>query len=253
MSPDVLSERAGRVLVVTLNRPAVRNALTGEMARAIARLMDELDADEDLGAAILTGAGDQFSAGMDLKAFIHGDMPMVDGRGLAGISQRLPGKPIIAAVEGHAVAGGFEVALCCDLIVAGRGAVFGVPEVRRGLIAAGGGLLRLAERVPYNVAAEIALTGDLVSAEQLAAHGAVRLVERGQALSTAREIALRICENAPLAVRATTEILRAVRNWSDEEAWHQQERIAERIVASRDAHEGARAFAEKRAPAWHGQ
>jgi enoyl-CoA hydratase len=199
---------------------------------------------------VLTGAGGTFCAGMDLKAFVAGERPYVAERGFAGIVQGPPRKPIIAAIEGWALAGGFEIALACDLIVAARDARFGIPEVKRGLVAAGGALIRLPRRIPYHVAMELALTGDPIGAERAYELGiASRLTEPGEALATARELAATIAANGPLAIDATKRILVA-----DETAeWERAGAISGPVFASEDAREGARAFAEKRAPVWRGR
>ena len=191
---------------------------------------------------------------MDLKAFVAGESPHVEGRGLAGIAQAPPRKPIIAAIEGFAVAGGLEVALACDLIVAARGAKLGIPEVKRSLVAAGGALLRLPQRMPYHLAMEMALTGDPITAERGAEVGLVnRLAEPGEAVAVARELAAAIAANGPLALDASKRILQAQGDWSEAEAWQRQGEIAGPVFGSDDAREGATAFAEKRAPVWKGR
>jgi len=195
-------------------------------------------------------AGGTFCAGMDLKAFVAGERPFVGDRGFAGIVRRPPRKPLIAAVEGWAVAGGFEIALACDLIVAARDARFGIPEVKRGLVAAGGALIRLPRRIPYHLAVELALTGDPIDAERPHAVGLVaRLAEPGGAVAAATELATTIAANGPLAVAATKRILTA----DEAGAWERQAEITEPVFASEDAREGARAFAEKRPPVWRGR
>jgi enoyl-CoA hydratase len=252
---DVISVRsADGVCVITLSRPEVRNAVNEEMARAIAAALDELDASPGLTAGVITGAGGTFCAGMDLKAFLAGERPSVPGRGFAGLVERPPGKPLIAAVEGYAVAGGFEIVLACDLIVAASDACFGLPEVRRGLVAAGGGLIRLPRHVPYHVAAEWALTGALVPARRGYEVGLVsRLAEPGGALAAAVELGRQIAANGPLAVRATKRVLAESADWPVEEAFTRQRAITEPVRASDDAKEGARAFTEKRPPVWRGR
>jgi len=250
----VLSERRGRVLAITLNRPDARNAVNAALAQGIAATLDELDGDDELQVGVLTGAGNGFCAGMDLKAFVGGESPHVEGRGFAGITQRSSDKPLIAAVEGFAVAGGLEVALSCDLIVAARGAKLGIPEVKRSLVAAGGALLRLPRRIPYHVAMELALTGDPISAERAHELGLVnRLAEPGAAVDTAVELAEAIAANAPLALAATKRIVVESPAWDPNEAWMKQGEIAGPVFVSEDAREGATAFAEKRAPVWKGR
>lgn len=251
MSDEVLVERRGAVLVVTINRPAVRNALNGAVARGIAAAADELDSSDELGAGVLTGAGGVFSAGMDLKAFLRGERPVVAGRGLCGITRTPPAKPLIGAVEGWALAGGFELLLACDLVVAGRSARFGLPEVRRSLVATGGGALLLPRRVPRAFALELVLTGDPVAAERAFAMGLVNdVTEPGEALERAVALAERITANGPLAVAASKRIVRESPEWPLARAWDLQAEIADGVSRSADAVEGAAAFAEKRAPVW---
>ncbi|MEA2294052.1 MAG: enoyl-CoA hydratase [Solirubrobacteraceae bacterium] len=249
----VLTSEDGGVLTITLNRPQARNAVNQAVAEGVAAALDRLDADDDLRIAIVTGAGGTFCAGMDLKAFVTGERPWAGDRGFAGITQRSAAKPLIAAVEGFALAGGFEVALACDLIVAARDARFGIPEVKRGLIAAGGGLIRLPRRIPYHLAMELALTGDPVGAERAAEMGIVnRLTEPGEALAGAQELAATIVRNAPLALAASKTIVQRTGEWSEEEAWHKAGEIGAAVFGSEDAQEGAKAFAEKREPRWQG-
>lgn len=254
MSDEVLVERAGAVQVITINRPQARNALNGAVAAGIRDAADELDADDDLRAGVLTGAGGTFSAGMDLKAFMRGESPTFAGRGLCGITQTPPRKPLVGAAEGWALAGGFELLLACDLVIAGASARFGVPEVKRSLVAGAGGALLLTQRIPRAVALEMLLTGDPIDAERAAAVGLVnRVVPEGHALDTAIELATAIAANGPLALTATKEIASRSADWSAAERWDQAQKIGGPVFASDDAKEGARAFAEKRAPVWKGQ
>ena len=253
-TPAVLTERRDRVLVITLNRPDQRNAVNAAVAHGIADALDELDRDAAFAVGVLAGAGKGFCAGMDLKAFVAGDSPYAADRGFAGITQRAAAKPLIAAIEGFAVAGGLEVALACDLIVAARGARLGIPEVKRSLVAAGGGLLRLPRMLPRNVAMELALTGDPIGAERAHELGLVnRLAEPGEALSVALELASAIAQNGPLALAASKRILNEALDWPDSEFFERQQAITEPVMASEDAREGATAFAEKRPPAWKGR
>jgi enoyl-CoA hydratase len=250
----VLTERRDSVLLITLNRPEARNAINTAMAEGIAVALDQLDADDALKAGVLTGAGRSFCAGMDLRAFVAGERPWVGDRGFGGVVQRASRKPLIAAVEGFAVAGGFEIALACDLLVAARNAKLGVPEVKRSLVAAGGALLRMPQRMPYALAMELALTGDPIEAQRGHELGVVnRLTEPGQAVEVALELAERIAANGPLALAATKEVLQSQRDWSQEEFWERQRTIVEPVFASEDAREGATAFAEKREPVWQGR
>jgi enoyl-CoA hydratase len=254
MTSPVLTEVVDGVLVVTINRPEVRNAIDTAAAEGIAAAMDELDARDDLTAGVLTGAGPSFCTGMDLKAFLAGEKPSVPVRGFAGIVEKPADKPLIAAVEGYAVAGGFEIVLACDLVVASTEATFGLPEVRRGLVAAGGGLMRLAARVPYALAAEWALTGGFVTAERAREAGLVnRVTAPGGALEGALELAAAIAANGPLAVRATKRILVEAPSWPAAEAFDRQREISLPVRESDDAKEGATAFREKRKPIWRGR
>ncbi len=250
----VLIERRGRVLLITINRPEQRNAVNAAVAAGIAGALEELDADSGLSVGVLAGAGKGFCAGMDLKAFVAGERPWVEGRGFAGITQRGADKPLIAAIEGFAVAGGLEVALACDLIVAARGARLGIPEVKRGLVAAGGGLLRLPRSLPRNVAMELALTGDPIEAERAHQLGLVnRLAEPGEALAAALELAETIAANAPLALAASKRIMLESVDWPDSEFFERQQPIRDSAFNSEDAREGATAFAERRDPVWKGR
>ena len=242
------------VAVITINRPQARNAVNGEVARGIAAAIEGFDGRADVRVLVLTGAGGTFSAGMDLKGFLAGDAPMAAGRGFGGIVERPPVKPVIAAVEGYALAGGFELVLACDLVVASEEAKFGLPEVRRGLVAGAGGLLRLPRRVPYHLAMEIALTGDHFSAARLQEAGLVNVVvPAGQALAAARELAGRIAQNAPLALAATKRVIVESADWDSGSAFARQGEIITPVFTSADAMEGAAAFAEKRAPQWRGK
>jgi enoyl-CoA hydratase len=252
--PAVLTERRERVLVITINRPDQRNAVNSAVAVGIAAALDQLDDDGQLSLGVLTGAGKGFSAGMDLKAFVAGDAPYAEDRGFAGITQRASVKPLIAAIEGFAVAGGLEIALSCDLIVASRGARLGIPEVKRSLVASAGGLLRLPRVLPRNVAMELALTGDPIDAERGYELGLVnRLAEPGEALAEALELAGAIAGNGPLALAASKLVLNESVDWPDSEFFERQGAIAGPVMASEDAREGATAFAEKRPPVWRGR
>jgi enoyl-CoA hydratase len=250
----VLTERRDGVLVITLNRPKARNAVNLELAQGVADAVDELDGDDDLRIGVLTGAGGTFCSGMDLKAFAQGSSPFIDGRGFAGIVQAPPKKPLIAAIEGYALAGGLEVALSCDLLVASREAKLGIPEVKRGLVAAAGALIRLPKRIPQHVAMELALTGDFISTERGYELGLInRLTDAGGALDAALELATAISKNGPLAIAASKSIVTAASDWTDAEAWEKQAEFVGTVFTSEDAKEGAVAFAEKREPVWKGR
>jgi enoyl-CoA hydratase len=254
MSEAIRTEVSDGIAVITISRPEARNAVNGEVARGIAAATDEFDANGDVRVMVLTGAGGTFCAGMDLKGFLSGDRPIVSGRGFAGMAERPPAKPVIAAVEGYALAGGFELVLACDLVVASDAAMFGLPEVRRGLVAGAGGLLRLPSRIPYHLAMEIALTGEHVPAARLAELGLVnKLVPAGQALSGAMELATRVALGAPLAVAASKRVIVESADWPTGEAFARQGQIIGPVFVSKDAREGAAAFAEKRPPAWRGE
>jgi len=254
MADAILVTVDGGIAVITINRPEARNAVNGDVARGIARASDELDARSDVRVLILTGAGGSFCAGMDLKGFLAGDVPAVAGRGFGGITERPPAKPVIAAVEGYALAGGFELVLACDLVVASEEAKFGLPEVSRGLVAGAGGLLRLPRRIPYQLAMEIVLTGEHFPAARLHEAGLVnRLVPAGQALAAARELAARVARGAPLALAASKRVIVQSADAGSAEAFARQSEIISPVFSSADAMEGAVAFAEKRAPAWRGE
>jgi enoyl-CoA hydratase len=254
MSGPVRTEIRDGIGIITINRPEVRNAVNGEAARAIAAAVTEFDEANEVRVLVITGAGGTFSAGMDLKAFLAGDAPVAEGRGFAGIVEVPPRKPVIAAVEGYALAGGFEIVLACDLVVASTEARFGLPEVRRGLVAGAGGLIRLPRRVPYHLAMEIALTGEHVPAERLYRAGLItRLTPPGQALSGAIELGRTVSLGAPLALAASKRVIAESAGWTASEAFARQDEIVRPVFTSADAMEGAMAFAEKRAPAWRGE
>lgn len=254
MADSLQTEVRGNVLVMTMNRAEARNAMDLATAQALAAALDELDARDDLRLGILTGAGGTFCSGMDLKGFLRGERPSVEGRGFGGLTERPPRKVLIAAVEGYALAGGFELVLSCDLVVASKAAKFGLPEVKRGLVASAGGLIRLPRRIPFHVAMEFALTGDMLSAEKAQAYGLVnRLAEPGQALEEAFKLADTVAANGPLAVATSKRIVCESADWSREEMFERQRPIAAPVFVSADAREGSAAFAEKRAPNWTGR
>lgn len=255
MSDFVKTEIIDGVMIITVNRPEARNAINYETAHDMARAFDELDSNPDVVIGILTGAGNTFSSGMDLKAFaLNGQRPLVEGRGFAGLCERAPRKPMIAAVEGYALAGGCEMALACDMIVAANNSNFGLPEVKRGIVPGSGGMLRLPGRIPYHVAMEVILTGDMLPATRAAELGLVnRLVEPGQSLEGALELARAVAANGPLAVQTAKKIVTESRDWRQADMFHLQRPRVAHIFTSADAKEGATAFAEKRAPVWQGK
>lgn len=254
MSDHVLRERHGNVLVITINRPEVRNAFDLETADAMSRAIDELDETPELRAGVLTGAGGHFSSGMDMKAFLTGNVPYVAHRGIFGVVNNPPRTPLVAAVEGAAMAGGFELMLVCDLVVVASDVRLAINEVRRGTCASAGGLMKLPHRIPLAVAAELALTGDEIGAERAYELGlANRVAEPGKALEVALGLAERIAENAPLALEASKRVLNETLDWTSDEAWGRQGEIVGPIWDSEDAREGSRAFKEKRKPEWRGR
>tara|TARA_R110002072_G_scaffold15856_47_gene63019 strand:- start:11313 stop:12089 length:777 start_codon:yes stop_codon:yes gene_type:complete len=253
VSEEVLTQVEDGILIVTINRPEAKNAMNKAAAEGIAAAMDRLDADDDLRVAILTGAGGTFCSGMDLKGFLRGESPSIEGRGFGGITQQGPSKPLIAAVEGYALAGGMELMISCDLVVANKDAKFGIPEAKRGLAAAAGGLMKLPDLIPPKIAMELALTGDFIDATRAYELGLVNRVVEGSALDAAKELAGKINENGPLAVRVSKQIVDQSRGWSLEERWDEQAKLLPTVFMSEDAREGAAAFAEKRKPNWKGK
>ncbi|MBX7527417.1 crotonase/enoyl-CoA hydratase family protein [Qipengyuania vesicularis] len=253
MSEEVLTEVDNGVLTVTINRPEAKNAMTKAAAEGIAEAMDRLDADDSLRVGILTGAGGTFCSGMDLKGFLRGESPSIEGRGFGGIVQKPPVKPLIAAVEGYALAGGLELMIACDLVVANKDAQFGIPEAKRGLVAAAGGVMMLPDQIPERIAMELALTGDFISADRAYELGLINRVVDGSAIIGARELADRIVANGPLAVRVSKQIIKESRGWPMDERYTRQAQLIAPVFVSEDAREGAAAFAEKRVPNWKGK
>ncbi|QII07307.1 crotonase/enoyl-CoA hydratase family protein [Rhodococcoides fascians A25f] len=250
---EVRVEAEAGILTITIDRPAQRNAMTKAAAHVIAEALLRLDRDPELNVAILTGSGGTFCAGMDLKRFQLGERPVVDGRGFGGLVESPPTKPLIAAVEGWALGGGFELVLASDLVVAGESAQFGLPEVTRGLAARAGGIFRAPRVLPRAVALELLLTGQPMSARTALGHGMLnRVVEDGEALAVARELAVTIAGNAPLAVRASKAFALASRTLTDDEAFAVQGAYTDPVFASQDAIEGPAAFVERRPPKWNG-
>ncbi|MFI6765105.1 crotonase/enoyl-CoA hydratase family protein [Streptomyces sp. NPDC050355] len=253
-TPVVRTERIGTALLITLDRPRARNAVNAAVASQLADAIDELEGDPALRAGVLTGAQGTFSAGMDLKAALAGESPEIPGRGFGGLTEAATSKPLIAAVEGWAMGGGFELALACDLIVAADDARFGLPEVKRGLLAAGGGAVRLPRRIPYHLAMELLLTGEPVSGERAGRLGiANRVVPAGQAAAVALELAELLADNAPLALAAVKRIARTADGTPEPAAFAAQRREMAALAASADVREGMAAFAERRAPVWQGK
>ncbi len=253
MSEEVLTQVKDGVLIVTINRPEAKNAMTKAASEAIAAAMDRLDAEDDLRVGIITGAGGTFCSGMDLKGFLRGESPSVPGRGFAGVVQAPPAKPLIAAVEGYALAGGLELMIACDLVVASAGAKFGIPEAKRGLVAAAGGVMMLPDQIPERVAMELALTGEFIDAPRAYALGMINHVVEGSALEGAMELAAKIAANGPLAVRVSKQVMKESRGWAMEDRYDNQAKLIAPVFVSEDAREGAAAFAEKRAPNWKGK
>lgn len=253
MSDELLTEERDGILIITINRPEAKNAMNKAAAEGIAEAVDRLDSDDNLRVGILTGAGGTFCSGMDLKGFLRGERPSIDGRGFGGITEQGPAKPLIAAVEGYALAGGMELMISCDLIVAHKDAKFGIPETKRGLAAAAGGLMKLPYMIPPKIAMELALTGDFIDTARAYELGLVNRVVEGSALDAAIELAGKITANGPLAVKVSKQIVEQSRGWGLDERWTEQAKLLPQIFMSEDAREGAAAFAEKRAPNWKGK
>ena len=249
----VLTELRGSVLIITMNRPEARNAANLALAKGVAAALDRLDADDAVGVGIIAGAGGTFCSGMDLKGFLKGERPSIPGRGFAGLTEAPPKKPLIAAVDGFALAGGMEIALACDMIVANRNAKFGIPEVKRGLAAAAGGLIRMPRQMPFRVAMEFALTGEFFGAERAYELGIINRVTDGPAVEAALELAAAIVANGPLAVKVSKQVIVESRSWPEDQMWKKQQELVAPVFISQDAREGAAAFAEKRAPNWTGK
>jgi enoyl-CoA hydratase/carnithine racemase len=250
-------ERRGNVEILTINRPEARNAINGEVTRLMSDALDELADDSTVAVVILTGAGDKaFSAGMDLKAFAAGEGAAIIGAkgGFGGITQREFPKPIIAAVNGSCLAGGCEIMLACDLVVAAEHATFGIPEAKRGLVAGAGGLIRLPKRLPLAVALELGLTGEPMDARRALELGLVnRVVPFERLMDEALALAQLIADNAPLAVRWTKQVMRKAADLPEEEGWKLNAEAVRVVFSSKDAMEGPLAFAEKRKPNWRGE
>lgn len=255
MSEDVvLVDTANGVMTITLNRPKAKNAVNKALAEAVSAAIDELEANDELRVAIVTGADGTFCSGMDLKAFVTGELPIVEGRGFGGLTEYTASKPLIAAVEGYALAGGFELAISCDLVVAADDSKFGIPEVKRGLAAAAGGLAKLPKQIPPRIAMELALTGDFISAQRAYDLGLInQVVPAGTAVDAARALAEKIAANGPLAVAASKQVVASAQDWNTANMFSEQMKLIQPVLTSKDAIEGAMAFAEKRAPNWQGK
>jgi enoyl-CoA hydratase len=250
---EVIFEKVDGIGIITINRPEARNSVNRAVSEGVAAAIDELESSNALQVGILTGAGENFCAGMDLKAFVRGENVRIEGRGLAGLTQVKLKKPLIAAVEGYALAGGFELALACDLIVASREARFGLPEVKRGLVANAGGLVRLPRQLPYRIAMQLSLTGETITAAAIATYGLLnQVVEPGGALEAAKALARTIAANAPMALAVSKQVIQESQDWSSTEMFERQAALTKPVFASADAREGATAFAEKRKPVWRG-
>lgn len=251
---EVRTEKIGSSLLITIDRPQSRNAVNAAVAKGLAAAVDQLESDPELRAGVLTGAEGTFSAGMDLKAALAGESPEIPGRGFGGLTEAETTKPLIAAVEGWAMGGGFELALGCDLIVAAEDAKFGLPEVKRGLIAAGGGVIRLPKRIPHHLAMEFLLTGEPVSGTRAGELGLVnRVVPAGDAAAVALQLAEQLAANAPLALAAVKKVVRAADGVPDAEAFAAQRKETAKLMGSEDVREGMTAFAERRTPVWSGK
>ncbi|MFZ1743939.1 MAG: crotonase/enoyl-CoA hydratase family protein [Pontixanthobacter sp.] len=253
MSEEVLTQEDGGILIITINRPEAKNAMTKAASEGIAAALDRLDSEDHLRVGILTGAGGTFCSGMDLKGFLRGESPSVPGRGFGGLTERGPVKPLIAAVEGYALAGGMELMIACDLIVANSKAKFGIPEAKRGLAAAAGGLMKLPDLIPAKIAMELALTGDFIDTARAYELGLVNRVTDGAALDAAIELANAITANGPLAVKVSKQIMVESRGWALDKRYEEQAKLLPQVFMSEDAREGSLAFAEKRAPNWKGK
>lgn len=254
MADELLRERRGHIELLTINRPEARNAINRATALALSAALDDCESDDDVWVVVLTGADTKaFSAGMDLKAFATGEFPITE-KGFGGITKRDFPKPLIAAVNGSALAGGFEIMISCDMVVAADHAKFGIPEAQRGLIAGGGGLIRLPKRVPLTIAYEMALTADPIDAQRAYELGLVnRVVPGDQVLDAAIALAERIAKNAPLAVRVSKSVIKQATELNEEASWKVNDEAFGLIGRSADALEGAVAFAEKREPNWQGK
>ena len=253
MTQEVLTEIDNGILIITINRPEAKNAMTKAASEGIAAALDQLDSDDSLRVGILTGAGGTFCSGMDLKGFLRGESPSVPGRGFGGLTERGPAKPLIAAVEGYALAGGMELMIACDMVVANDKAKFGIPEAKRGLAAAAGGLMKLPDQIPPKIAMELALTGDFIDTARAYELGLVNRVTSGDALSAAKELAAAITANGPLAVKVSKQIIVESRGWPLDKRYEEQAKLLPQVFMSEDAREGSLAFAEKRAPNWKGK
>jgi enoyl-CoA hydratase len=249
-------EQRGPFAIVTINRPEARNAVNGAVANGIEEAIDKIEADDGIWVGILTGVPPVFSAGADLKEINAGNAAALATQrgGFGGFVQRERTKPVIAAVDGPALAGGTELVLASDLVVASTTATFGIPEVKRSLVAGAGGLFRMGRKIPLNIAMELALTGDPIDAARAHHFGLVnRLVEPGEALDAAIALAEQVCANAPVAVRESRKIVLEATNADDEIGWKMSAEGMGKAMRSEDFSEGLTAFIEKRPPQWKGR
>ena len=254
MSEPVLTQPENGILIITINRPEAKNAINRAVAEGIAAAMDELDNNAALRVGILTGAGGNFCSGMDLKAFLNGENPIIKGRGFGGLVEAPPKKPLIGALEGYVLAGGLELSLACDLSVCAETARFGIPEARRGLVAAAGGVVKLPRLIPRRVAMELALTGNPINADRAFNLGLVnRVVAEGEVVNEAMKLAETIAGNGPLAVMASKRCIIESEGWPLDSLFQNQLAIIGPVFQSDDAKEGPKAFAEKRKPNWQGR
>ena len=254
LSNELLVSVEDGVMVMTMNRPQAKNAMNKNMSELISAAIDRFEADAEIRVAILTGNGGTFCSGMDLKGFLAGETPTVPGRGFGGLTQYTPAKPIIAAAEGYVLAGGFELLLACDLVVATEATKFGIPEVKRSLVAGAGGVFRSAATNPAAHCDGNGAVGRPLPAARMYEVGLINdVVPEGQALEGAKKLAARIAVNGPLATAATKKIMTEYKTWPHDEIWKRQQEIMNPVFSSEDAREGATAFAEKRAPVWKGK
>jgi len=254
MSTELIYDCSDGIATFRINRPEARNAISLSLAQEISEAMHDFERNPEARVGILTGTNQFFSAGMDLKGFLRGELPIIEGKGFAGFIESPPSKPLIAAVEGFALAGGFEMVLACDLIVAAENAFFGLPEVTRGIVASAGGLLKLPRQIPHHIAMELILTGSHWSASEAFRYGLInRLTPEGSALEEAQTLATVIALNAPLALATSKKVITQSVDWPATEEYKRQLLLIDPVRKSVDAQEGSKAFIEKRPPRWTGK